>query len=104
MLCHSVRCCFSPFSSFQTSSVARLKRARVVPPCVYFTSGSLPNRPTKITLLTELLMPFLLSCSQTISFQKPNSFPKRHPRVWFHVGPDYLHHCPQAIQSHPGTQ
>src|SRR5437867_12182727 len=27
-----------------------------VPPWVYFTSGSLPNLPTRITLLTELAM------------------------------------------------
>src|SRR2546428_14159294 len=53
MLCHSVRSWFSPFLSFHVSPVATEKFATGAPDGVYRTSGSLPSRPTKMTLFTE---------------------------------------------------
>ena len=45
--------------SFQTSSVASEKRQNGVPLAVYFSSGSLPSRPTRITLFTDFAMSLL---------------------------------------------
>src|SRR5580765_3012925 len=54
MLCHSVRSCHSSLRSLYFSFVARLNLATGVPLGVYFTSGSLPTFPTRITLFTLL--------------------------------------------------
>src|ERR1039457_4285148 len=50
--CHSTRSCFCPALSFQTSLVAtlRLHTGRLLG--VYFSSGSAPRFPTRMTLLT----------------------------------------------------
>src|SRR5664279_582269 len=50
--CHSTRSCFWPALSFHTSLVAmlRLHTGRLLG--VYFSSGSAPRLPTKMTLLT----------------------------------------------------
>src|SRR2546428_10993505 len=54
MLCHSVFSWRSPVPlSFQTSSVAMENRQNGVPLAVYFSSGSRPSRPTRITLFTD---------------------------------------------------
>src|SRR5579864_741547 len=53
MLCQSTFFCLLPSLSLYDSSVAMLKFATALPPCVYRTSGSLPNRPTSITLFTD---------------------------------------------------
>src|SRR5215510_8870247 len=54
MLCHSVRTVRSPeFLSVQLSSVAIENRQKGVPLAVYFSSGSRPSRPTRITLFTD---------------------------------------------------
>src|SRR5688572_19561661 len=54
MLCHSVRSVRSPDPlSVQPSSVAIEKRQKGVPLAVYFSSGSRPSRPTRITLLID---------------------------------------------------
>ncbi|MNS81052.1 hypothetical protein D3C72_1147520 [compost metagenome] len=37
--------------SLRTLVVARLMRVIAIPPWVYFTSGSLPRLPTRMTLL-----------------------------------------------------
>src|ERR1700693_5981194 len=55
-LCHSVRSCHSPPLSLNRSLVARVSFATGVPLGVYFTSGSLPRFPIRITLLTLLGM------------------------------------------------
>src|SRR5215470_15287200 len=55
-LCHSVRSCHSPLLSLKRSLVATVRRATAVPCGVYFTSGSLPRLPIKITLLTLFAM------------------------------------------------
>src|SRR6266851_381957 len=52
MLCHSVRSCQLPSLSLKRSLVARVNLATGVPCGVYFTSGSLPRLPTRMTLLT----------------------------------------------------
>src|SRR5579864_4484701 len=54
MLCHSVRSCHSSLRSLYLSLVARLNLAIGVPLGEYFTSGSLPTFPTRITLFTLL--------------------------------------------------
>src|SRR6476469_7405491 len=54
MLCHSVRSCHSSLRSLYFSLVARLILATGVPLGEYFTSGSLPTFPTRITLFTLL--------------------------------------------------
>src|ERR1043165_2397547 len=54
MLCHSVRSCHSSLRSLYFSLVARLNLAIGVPLGEYFTSGSLPTFPTRITLFTLL--------------------------------------------------
>src|SRR5580704_5098857 len=54
ILCHSVRFCRSPLLSLNVSSVASEKLHTAWPPLVYRVSGSLPKRPTKITLLTDI--------------------------------------------------
>src|SRR2546423_8978730 len=54
MLCHSVRSCHSPPLSLYRSFVASVSFATGAPLGVYFTSGSLPRFPSKITLLTLL--------------------------------------------------
>src|SRR5436309_985555 len=51
MLCHSVLSCFSPLLSVNFSSVAMVNLATVVPLGMDLTSGSLPKRPTRMTLL-----------------------------------------------------
>src|SRR5581483_8010847 len=51
MLCHSVRSCFSPFLSVKRSSVAMVNFATLLPFGVERISGSLPRRPTRMTLL-----------------------------------------------------
>src|SRR5580765_2153689 len=61
MLCHSVRSCHSSLRSLYFSLVARLNLATGVPLGVYFTSGSLPTFPTRITLFTLLAMSRLQS-------------------------------------------
>src|SRR5712675_2279634 len=55
ILCHSVRFWRSPFLSLKLSSVASEKLQTACPAPVYRVSGSLPRRPTKITLLTDML-------------------------------------------------
>src|SRR5258708_34198619 len=52
MLCHSVRYCQLPSLSLNRSLVAKLNLATGVPWGVYLTSGSLPRRPRRMTLLT----------------------------------------------------
>src|SRR5690348_14482615 len=52
MLCHSVRSCHCPSLSLKRSFVARVNFATGVPEGVYFTSGSLPRLPRRMTLLT----------------------------------------------------
>src|SRR5271163_1508502 len=52
MLCHSVRSCHWPSLSLNRSLVAIENLATGIPPWVYFTSGSLPRFPIRITLLT----------------------------------------------------
>src|SRR5258708_35573833 len=52
MLCHSVRSCQLPSLSLNRSLVAKLNLATGVPWGVYLTSGSLPRRPRRMTLLT----------------------------------------------------
>src|SRR5678810_200678 len=60
MLCHSVRSVRSPDPlSVQPSSVAIENRQNGVPLAVYFSSGSRPSRPTRITLLID----FPITCS-----------------------------------------
>src|SRR5258708_4807677 len=61
MLCHSVRSCHSSLRSLYFSLVARLNLAIGVPLGEYFTSGSLPTFPTRITLFTLLGMSRLQS-------------------------------------------
>src|SRR5437879_13785478 len=51
-LCHSVRSCHSPPLSLKRSLVASVSFATGVPLGVYFTSGSLPRFPIRMTLLT----------------------------------------------------
>src|SRR5215467_3484996 len=51
-LCHSVRSCHWPSLSLYRSFVASVSLATGVPLGVYFTSGSLPRFPSRITLLT----------------------------------------------------
>src|SRR5205085_9416751 len=51
-LCHSVRSCHWPSLSLKRSLVARENFATAMPLGVYFTSGSLPRLPIRITLLT----------------------------------------------------
>src|SRR5271165_271945 len=51
-LCHSVRSCQLPSLSLTRSVVASENRATAMPACVYFTSGSLPRLPIRMTLLT----------------------------------------------------
>src|SRR5262245_45707810 len=54
MLCHSVFSVRSPeFLSIHPSSVAIENRQKGVPLAVYFSSGSRPSRPTRITLFTD---------------------------------------------------
>src|SRR6516164_8462557 len=61
MLCHSVRSWRSPVPlSFQTSSVAIENRQNGMPLAVYFSSGSFPSRPTRITLFTDFAICSLL--------------------------------------------
>src|SRR5260370_34127952 len=55
ILCHSVRFWRSPFLSLYVSSVDTEKFATACPPPVNRVSGSRPNRPTKITLFTDIL-------------------------------------------------
>src|SRR5512140_318434 len=50
--CHSVRSCFCPLLSFHTSLVARLRLHTGRLLGVYFSSGSAPRFPTRMTLLT----------------------------------------------------
>src|SRR5271170_83091 len=52
MLCHSVRSCQFPSLSLKRSLVASENLATGIPPGVYFTSGSLPRFPIRMTLLT----------------------------------------------------
>src|SRR5580704_14310883 len=52
MLCHSVRSCQLPSLSLKRSLVASENLATGMPPGVYFTSGSLPRFPIRMTLLT----------------------------------------------------
>src|SRR5579863_5662233 len=52
MLCHSVRSCHWPSLSLKRSLVAIENLATGMPPWVYFTSGSLPRFPIRMTLLT----------------------------------------------------
>src|ERR1700733_12606844 len=52
MLCHSVRSCHWPSLSLKRSFVAIENLATGMPPWVYFTSGSLPRFPIRMTLLT----------------------------------------------------
>src|SRR5271167_1259892 len=52
MLCHSVRSCHWPSLSLKRSLVASENLATGMPPWVYFTSGSLPRFPIRMTLLT----------------------------------------------------
>src|ERR1700730_15184488 len=54
ILCHSVRFWRSPLLSLNVSSVASQKVHATWPPLVYRVSGSLPSRPTKSTLLTDI--------------------------------------------------
>src|SRR5579863_5871131 len=54
MLCHSVRSCQLPSLSLKRSLVASENLATGMPPGVYFTSGSLPRFPIRMTLLTLL--------------------------------------------------
>src|SRR6266567_8540032 len=56
ILCHSVRFWRSPLRSLKLSSVAREKLQTAWPAPVYLVSGSLPKRPTRITLLTDMLI------------------------------------------------
>src|SRR5215831_21298912 len=51
-LCHSVRSCHWPSLSLKRSFVATVIFATGVPDGVYFTSGSLPRLPRRMTLLT----------------------------------------------------
>jgi hypothetical protein len=53
-LCHSVRSCHSPALSLKRSLVAMLKAHTAVPLGVYFSSGSRPTFPTRMTLFTLL--------------------------------------------------
>src|SRR5271168_5291012 len=55
ILCHSVRFWRSPFLSLYVSSVASEKLATAWPPPVKRVSGSRPRRPTRITLLTDIV-------------------------------------------------
>src|SRR6202035_2051483 len=55
ILCHSVRFWRSPLRSLKLSSVASEKLQTAWPAAVYLVSGSLPKRPTRITLLTDML-------------------------------------------------
>src|SRR5690606_1275485 len=50
--CHSVRSWVLPSRSLRTEVVASDRVQTAIPPCVYFTSGSLPRLPTRMTLLT----------------------------------------------------
>src|ERR1035438_1814341 len=52
MLCHSVRSCQLPSLSLKRSFVAMENLATGMPPCVNFTSGSLPRFPMRMTLFT----------------------------------------------------
>src|SRR5438105_12194844 len=56
MLCHSVRSCHWPSLSLKRSFVAIENFATAMPLGVYFTSGSLPRLPMRITLLTLFAM------------------------------------------------
>src|SRR5215467_2453266 len=51
-LCHSVRSCQLPSLPLKRSLVASVIFATGVPCGVYFTSGSLPRFPIRMTLLT----------------------------------------------------
>src|SRR5271154_6470433 len=53
-LCHSVRSCHSPLLSLNRSFVAIVSFATGVPCGVYFTSGSFPKFPIRMTLFTLL--------------------------------------------------
>src|SRR5579863_5650755 len=55
ILCHSVRFWRSPERSLKVSSVAIEKLQTACPPPVYRVSGSRPKRPTRITLLTDII-------------------------------------------------
>src|SRR5450755_88240 len=55
-LCHSVLSCQLPSLSLKRSLVASVKRAIAMPLGVYFTSGSLPRLPRRMTLLTLFAM------------------------------------------------
>src|ERR1700694_2910412 len=70
MLCHSVRSCHSPALSLNRSLVARLNLAKAGPPGVYFTSGSLPRFPTKMTLLTLFAILLLLVWASAFRFRR----------------------------------
>src|SRR5437763_13640329 len=59
-LCHSVRSCHSPPLSLKRSFVARVSFATAAPLGVYFTSGSFPKFPRRITLLTLFMISLLL--------------------------------------------
>src|SRR5579862_1950237 len=61
MLCHSVRSCHWPSLSLKRSLVANENLATGIPPWVYFTSGSLPRFPIRITLLT--LFPAMMNAA-----------------------------------------
>src|SRR5215831_10552569 len=70
MLCHSVFSWRSPVPlSFQESSVAIENRQNGVPLAVYFSSGSFPSRPTRITLFTDFAI-----CSLLLSPCRGRSF------------------------------
>src|SRR5579863_5478099 len=81
MLCHSVRRCCSPERSLKTSSVARVNLATGAPLGVYLTSGSLPRRPIRMTLLMELIA----GTSAVVFFDASPHEPDRGPRsgrIW----------------------
>src|SRR4051794_3897687 len=67
MLCHSVRSCLSPFLSVKRSSVASENFATLVPLGIERISGSLPRRPTRMTLFTDPAIWF--SCSSDCLLQ-----------------------------------
>src|SRR5580658_8425227 len=64
-LCHSVRSCHWPSLPLKRSLVARVIFATGVPCGVYFTSGSLPRFPIRMTLLTLLPAMFARSFEKT---------------------------------------
>ena len=63
-LCHSVWSCQFPSLSFLRSLVAKLNFATAMPPGVYFTSGSFPRLPTRMTLFTPRAMVFVPSIAK----------------------------------------